>query len=219
MQDLTIEMLEQWYDELNKQVFNGILKQPTLKIGKTVKRLGCYCPSRNYIEVSVKWIRSERDYKNTLLHEMCHQYARLKYGSFIQPHGVEWKRVARMATQKTGGLLGNIQRAGGGQDNKVLDTGGAVYSYLVFTDFRGNQSICRYSGNYAKRLRERNCVMKNTEIQYYTSPSPKFARLPLKKDTRKRVSWYYFNTYYTQSEFFETATLVKREKHSDSDIA
>ena len=96
--ELTIPILQQWHEEFNKRYFNNELELPLLELTLHNSRFGDF--SRRYgkgtskIRISIMWIRTEYAYKNTLLHEMVHQYIKEKKLKDTSPHGVIFKRIA-----------------------------------------------------------------------------------------------------------------------------
>lgn len=80
---LTIEFIKENFHKYNNKYFDGTLKEPTFKITNTRRRLGCckwktiYYNQKVYtIEISNYFQRSEKDYCQTLIHEMIHLYIR-----------------------------------------------------------------------------------------------------------------------------------------------
>lgn len=96
--------MQTWFDEFNEEVFRNEL--PTVKITftNTRRQLGQFYwgPARGIgIKISLFWDRNEEQYRNTLLHEMCHLYCYHK-GFIHEGHGSRWKQIAAYATRVTG---------------------------------------------------------------------------------------------------------------------
>ena len=117
---ITKELLSEWFDEVNKEFFNNELRKTNFVITHNRGHFGQFRPRTWTIEISTYWVRSERDYINTLIHECSHCYVRQKYGIYAQSHGYEWKEVADRINRQMCGKYGTIQRLGGGQDNYVV---------------------------------------------------------------------------------------------------
>lgn len=80
---LTLQFIKENFHKYNNKYFEGTLKEPTFKITSTRRRLGCCKWRTNYynervftIEISNFYKRSEKDYCQTLIHEMIHLYIR-----------------------------------------------------------------------------------------------------------------------------------------------
>ena len=84
---ITKELLSRWFDKVNNEFFSNELRKPDFVITHNRGYFGQFRPSTWTIDISIYWIRSERDYMNTLIHECCHCYVRQKYGSHVQSHG------------------------------------------------------------------------------------------------------------------------------------
>ena len=104
---LTIEFIKANFHKYNKKYFNGELEEPSFEITKTKNRLGCCKWRTNYfgekeftIEISRYFQRPEKDYINTLIHEMIHLYIRQK-GIYDgdKHHGPEFYRWADKINQ------------------------------------------------------------------------------------------------------------------------
>lgn len=85
----------------NTKYFSGKLKFSGIEIQKNtkaVRRLGGYYLMSNVITLHPRLVNAGKEaIVETLLHEMCHQAVNLidrksNPGSYIEPHGVEWKR-------------------------------------------------------------------------------------------------------------------------------
>ena len=77
---LTIKFIENSFDKYNVLYFNGLLKKPIFKITNSKRRLGSlgtrYLPFKNEYTLSVSkyYDRTEKQYDNTIIHEMIHLY-------------------------------------------------------------------------------------------------------------------------------------------------
>lgn len=210
---LTIQTLKVWFNEFNTEYFDGKLKTPNFQITNVKSFLGRYCSRGNIIQVSVAYIRSERDYKNTLLHEMCHQYDYETNGLIIKPHGARWKRIAAMVNSKMQGKYGIIQRCNGASD-KVVIRNSKMSKFVVFTDYVGKMSIAKYNDDkYIDNLLKCGCVMKGTKITFYLSNDGTFAIYPMHRGTSRNLYWNYFFKECSFSAFEKTATKVKEEMY------
>lgn len=105
----TLTQMNKWFDEFNSIVFNNGLPKVKITFNNTYRQLGQFYwgPTRGIgIKVSLFYDRTEEQYRNTLLHEMCHLYCYHK-GWKHEGHGSRWKAIADKAYRITGL---NIQR-------------------------------------------------------------------------------------------------------------
>ena len=104
---MTLKNLKEKFNELNELCFKGELKCGI----HTIKRktmLGYYQSKDNGIYISTYYNRTDTEYYNTLLHEMCHAQAVRLHGKGIGIHGAEWWEQVRIATEATNGVYGEI---------------------------------------------------------------------------------------------------------------
>ena len=78
---LTYDYMKKKFDLYNKKYFEGKLFQPTFVINHSKRSLGCYVSNRNLsihefsvLKMSDYYKRTEKDFDNTLIHEMIHLY-------------------------------------------------------------------------------------------------------------------------------------------------
>lgn len=100
---LTETHLRNWFNEFNNSVFYGELAMPKFKFDNTYHRLGQFNPRGGVItiKISLYYDRNEEQYRNCLLHEMCHYWCYHK-GYRREGHGANWKAVAKRAYRITG---------------------------------------------------------------------------------------------------------------------
>lgn len=113
----TITKMQNWFDEFNDAVFKGELPKVPIKFNNTFRQLGqFYWGVRGIgIKISLYYDRTEEQYRNCLLHEMCHLYCYHK-GWVHEGHGPRWKAIADKAYRITGLY---IQRCENAKDWKV----------------------------------------------------------------------------------------------------
>lgn len=100
----TIAQMAAWFDEFNNSVFNGELPQVKITFNNTRRQLGQFYWGAGRglgIKISLFWDRTEDQYRNSLLHEMCHLYC-FNRGWFREGHGIRWKRITDYASRQTG---------------------------------------------------------------------------------------------------------------------
>ena len=100
----TMNQILGWYREFNERVFDDAL--PTVKITftNTRRQLGQFYWGNGRgigIKISTYWDCTEEQFRNVLLHEMCHLYC-YNNGWIHEHHGNRWKKIADYATRVTG---------------------------------------------------------------------------------------------------------------------
>ena len=116
----TITKMQTWFDEFNKSVFDNKLPKVPIKFNNTYRQLGQFYWGAGRgigIKISLYYDRTEEQYRNCLLHEMCHLYC-YKQGWVHEGHGPRWKAIANKAYRITGLY---IQRCENARDWKVAD--------------------------------------------------------------------------------------------------
>ena len=208
---ITKKLLSEWFDKINNEFFNNELKKTNFMISHNRGRFGQFRPRTWTIEISTYWIRTERDYMNTLIHECCHCYVRQKYGYRVQSHGYEWKEVADRINRQMSGKYGTIQRLGGGQDNYVVRNAN-IEKFIVFTDFRGKIAIAKYRNNtYIVRLKLMDCIKNGTRMYYLVSDNAELAKVKFRKANARSISWQYID--FSLGEILDKSSLIKEEMY------
>ena len=208
---ITKELLSEWFDEVNKEFFNNELKKTNFVITHNKGYFGQFRPRTWTIEISTYWVRSERDYINTLIHECSHCYVRQKYGIYAQSHGYEWKEVADRINRQMCGKYGTIQRLGGGQDNYVVRNANAE-KFIVFTDFNGNMGIAKYrKDTYIVRLKQMGGVKNGTRMYYLVSDNAELAKVKFRKANARSIYWQHID--FSLGEILDKSSLIKVEMY------
>ena len=112
--------MNKWFEEFNKKVFDGKLPKVPIKFNNTYRQLGQFYwgPTRGMgIKISLFYDRTEEQYRNCLLHEMCHLYC-YKQGWIHEGHGDRWKAIAAKAYRITGLYIQRCEDARGWQPAK-----------------------------------------------------------------------------------------------------
>ena len=210
---ITKELLSEWFDKVNKEFFNNELRKTDFVISHNKGRFGQFRPRTWTIEISTYWIRTERDYMNTLIHECCHCYVRQKYGYRVQSHGYEWKDIADRINRQMCGKYGTIQRCGGGQDKYVVRNAN-VEKFIVFTDYHGKIAIAKYRDDtYVVRLKKMGCVMGGTKMYYLVSDNGELAKVKFRKANALSVRWQYID--FSLDEILDKSSIIKVEMYEN----
>lgn len=116
----TLTQMNTWFDEFNALVFSDKLPKVKITFNNTYRQLGQFYwgPTRGIgIKISLFYDRTKEQYRNCLLHEMCHLYC-YQQGWVHEGHGERWKAIANRAYRITGLY---IQRTENAKDFKVAE--------------------------------------------------------------------------------------------------
>lgn len=109
----TLAQMNTWFNEFNALVFGNKLPKVPIKFNNTYRQLGQFYwgPTRGIgIKISLFYDRTEKQYRNCLLHEMCHLYC-YKQGWIHEGHGERWKAIANKAYKLTGLYIQRCENA------------------------------------------------------------------------------------------------------------
>lgn len=140
---LTIDFIANSFKQFNDEYFNGELNTPVFEIMSTKNLLGQCCWKPTFrIRISNYYRRSEKEYQNTILHEMIHLFIRQKGIKDTRTHH---GRVFYKYADFINGYGWNIARtdsvAGVGVDEKYKTT----YHMIAFKDDKGRYFLFRYN--------------------------------------------------------------------------
>ena len=96
--ELTIKYISEAFSKYNAKYFGGELKKPIFKIGKSKTQLGSFSCHQTMlgevhtITISKYYDRTPKQYDNTIIHEMIHQYIRQKGLKDSSSHGHLFKQ-------------------------------------------------------------------------------------------------------------------------------
>ena len=194
---LTISYISEKFEKYNNLYFNGSLKAPKFKISNSKRALGTLSISRRLnfyggytkehtISISKYYDRTEKQYDNTLIHEMIHLYISQNDIKDNGSHGRRFKaECARI--NKYGWDLSRTTDISGWKlseeaqkrlDNKLSN---ATYSVIVYQmyDTDNTQFIFRVAKGkeltYYNHLKY-NC--KAVKVKYFKSNDNIFESLP-----------------------------------------
>lgn len=92
---ITLSYLECAWEKYNKKYFKGELRKPMFSIDNRKNRLGCFYNNIPRISISKYYDRSEKQFDETIIHEMIHQYIRQNNIKDTRPHhGAIFKSIA-----------------------------------------------------------------------------------------------------------------------------
>ncbi len=137
---LTVDILNTWFRQFNADYFGGELPVPTLELSKARTRLGmmsCKWKMRMLkrvytdfkIRVSIYYDCTEREYQETLLHEMIHYYIAYKGIRDTSSHGPAFCEIMHRLNSEYGW---NISITSSMREHSVSKTIAAkVGTYIV----------------------------------------------------------------------------------------
>ena len=110
---LTIDILHAWFRQFNADYFGDELPVPHIALSKARTRLGTMSYRRvrkllrwTYtdftIRISTYYECSEREYQETLLHEMIHYYIAYKNISDTSSHGKVFRQIMQQLNNEHG---------------------------------------------------------------------------------------------------------------------
>ena len=111
----TITLMQTWFNEFNNLVFDGKLPLVKISFNNTYRQLGQFYWGATKgigIKISLYYDRTETQYRNCLLHEMCHLYC-YKQGWIHEGHGARWQQIADKAYRITGLYIQRCENARG----------------------------------------------------------------------------------------------------------
>jgi predicted SprT family Zn-dependent metalloprotease len=100
--ELTPKELSDLYDECNREFFDNLLKKIPVGYSNWLWIFaGCYFVMLKKIKLNRPMLVCQPliETKNTLLHEMCHQYVEEVLGGEILGHGAKFRSVANIINQ------------------------------------------------------------------------------------------------------------------------
>lgn len=110
---LTVDILRTWFRQFNDDYFGGELPMPRLALSKARTRLGtmsCKCRRKWLrpvytdftIRISTYYVCTEREYQETLLHEMIHYYITYSHLPDKSSHGPLFRSIMQRLNREYG---------------------------------------------------------------------------------------------------------------------
>ena len=207
--ELTLSWIEQNFKKYNKEFWGGTLRKPYFEVCKTKTHLGQFNSRTWTICISNYFDRSEREFANTLIHEMIHLYIRQnKLGNQRVHHGVEFYKEANRINK----FGWNIARTCSTKGVGLTDKKKIVYRVLCYADKYGRFFRMCINPNYEKRYTD---YIVNTnffkDAFFHTSTDDKeFSSYP--KCTKGFRGW--FIDYNTYNNIMKTEKIKKIKETS-----
>lgn len=211
---LTIDFIARSFSKFNDEYFDGRLKTPVFEIMHTKRLLGqCKWDNRgskrmNYrIRISDYYQRDEKQYQNTILHEMIHLFMRQNDIKDTRTHhGQVFYRYADFINE----YGWNIART---DDIRGLDinTSEVITYYLAaFRDKNGKYFLMRYNPKYKSVFIKRFTRYNDYYMDVVWFTSEDNAKYAMFSECRKSVRGFYISKqeYYTLKEKYAVREAV-----------
>ena len=191
---LTIDYLENKFLFYNVKYFYGALRIPMFKIISSSNRLGymrverernsdCSISKKYTIAVSKYYDRTEKEYDNTLIHEMIHLYIDQQNIKDTSSHGRIFKQecfrinddgwdLSRCTDTSKWKLSNEAQKR---VERKLKN---ASYNVIVYREPKGTQFIFRVSNGNEQRYYDHLKNRCKLECKMFVSNDPIFDKLP-----------------------------------------
>ena len=169
--NLTIAHLSAWYNEYKKRVFDNDMPSVSFKLDKTRQRLGRAQHNCNTyaINISTFWERNEEQYRNTLLHEMCHILC-YYHGHYGEHHtGYYWKEISNKAYRITGLYIQRCEDITGWKPA----SSSIAPSIIVDIEYNDHHFIVKTTKEVVRRDIN-SSWLRNRPIKVYISDNPAF---------------------------------------------
>lgn len=196
---LTVEHLKEWFAEFNTAYFGGGLPEPRLEVSNSRTMLGQFRCRRQKrwpfgrprstgftIKVSAFYDTSEREYMNTLLHEMIHYHIAFRGIKDTSPHGKVFREIMERLNRDHGWNIGISARTRGwtvaGRNMR------SSYDILVVRTTDGRRLVAVANPAYKERLDTMAARSAAVDSHvWYTSGDAFFASFPRVRSLRGRV--------------------------------
>lgn len=181
---LTIDYIKERFNKYNKLYFNGSLIEPSFKISKGKRVLGLMSWTQNFlgqksytISISKYYDRTEKQYDNTIIHEMIHLSIHQKKIRDNGSHGRYFKAECARINRDGWDLARTTDTRDWGISNEVADKiKSKKYDVFVYKT-NGKQYIIRVSSNRIDTYKNyflRKCI----EFKYYQVSDRIFEEFP-----------------------------------------
>ena len=174
---LTIALLKKWYAEFSKIVFDNDMPVVNFKLTNGQHSLGRATRRRKNgvdvygINISLYWDRNEEQYRNCLLHEMCHIWC--YYHGYREEHhtGPKWIEITNKAYRLTGMRITRCedirswQRAGGNQPFIIVDINYGDHHFIIKTTKNIiAKEIYRLESDACKQVHPHNIYISDADV-------------------------------------------------------
>ena len=196
---LTVDILQTWFRQFNADYFGAELPLPRLGLSKARTRLGTMsskcrrrllrCTYSDFtIRISTYYDCTEREYQETLLHEMIHYYITYKRIPDTSSHGHAFRAMMRSLNEKHGW---NITVSSSMRDHKPADPQTArktrTYVVLAIVLRDGSRMLSVVSPRSARMIDQRARMAKEiADHRWYMTQDEYFREFPKVRSLRAR---------------------------------
>ena len=184
----TMTQMNKWFDEFNALVFKNKLPKVKITFNNTYRQLGQFYWGNGRgigIKISLFYDRTEDDYRNTLLHEMCHLWC-YNEGYRNEHHGKNWQAIARKATDITGLRIQRCENTrweparGNKAKAEAVKAKKSAPAILIDVDYGNHHFIVKTTKNVLRGATnykgEVGAVGNGKVLGVYISDDPRFVR-------------------------------------------
>ena len=161
---LTIDILRTWFKQFNADYFGNELPVPRLMLSNARTRLGTMACRRTRrllqwvytdftIRISTYYDCSEREYQETLLHEMIHYYITYKRIPDTSSHGAVFREMMHRLNREHGWhITVSSSMRSRAVSSQSAEANGSVYLVLALTLDDGTRMFSVVSPRSARKL-------------------------------------------------------------------
>ena len=214
--ELTLSYIETKFNEFNAKYFESKLKTPKFEIMNTKRLLGQCCWTNkqncetgknircNYrIRISKFFKCTEKQYCNTILHEMIHLYIRQQnINTGRWSHGYHFYAIADRINKDGWNIRRTDDRAGIELTEKQTNT----YYLAAFMDTKGKYFLMRYNRNYQAYYVRLFAKYNYTGVIWFTSNDD--AKYATFRECRNAIRGWYI----TKGEYNEIEQMYKKKE-------
>ena len=196
---LTVDILRAWFRQFNADYFGGELPVPRLALSKARTRLGTMSYKRKLhicvveysdftIRVSTYYDCTEREYQETLLHEMIHYYIAYKRIRDKSSHGPVFRQMMRQLNEVYGW---NVTVSSSMRDHKLSDPQSAravrPYVVLAIVTRNGGRMLSVVNPRSAREIdRRARMAAEIVDHRWYMTQDEYFREFPKVRSLRAR---------------------------------
>lgn len=202
---LTVDLLRTWFGQFNAAYFGGVLPMPRLALSGARTRLGtmaCKCTRRLtgcvysdfVIRLSTYYEQTEREYQQTLLHEMIHYYIAYNRLPDTSAHGSTFRAMMRRLNSQYGWHItvsSTVRMKPAAAPAAVVHT----YVVLALVLANGDRMLSVVSPRAARKVDlMARCVKAIADHRWYMTQDSYFGDFPKVRTLRaRRVAKEVFN--------------------------
>lgn len=193
----TLTQVQTWFDQFNKQVFSGELPRVRIVFNNTHRQLGQFYWRNGGRDIGIKislfYDRTEEQYRNCLLHEMCHLYCYHR-GWLHEGHGDRWKNIAKYATKVTGlkiqrceNIIGWEVASGNEAKMEAMKAKKNAPALLVDLEYDTYHFVVKVSKNVLIKSTDYNWNLDTRAKHYriFASDHPRFIKFQTSRSLRR----------------------------------